>query len=380
MCTREELKSLILELLRHIEQVALLSAKIQFDEEIKMSKSPEYLTCSDNTNNYVRNNAQNARFKQLARFHVAYMKYYVFASDPYAEIVVPLSSSSLALFITNIMSKMAPSPQPMPFNHTSKTIVEFLQVSGDATTCIRNRFHNIFFFVSQFVNAPLVNAFFIQYKSDLRSIMKEMNLQYDIDTLTKIRHETFRKNLDMQRRGVPMRIPLIQRTQRTVSSSQKTQIIQLAQTATTAASLQPTAPVHTLHQMQPMRLATFEQHSYVGQQATTTMETMCAATVADMQMQIPTVTSTMMPNPIPPNENVYQVYTTNGQPIIDPSMPVYLISSNEPITVEVTSSDDVIGFAVDNDHVSADYTIPFDFDTTLFHWLTIRYVHITCRH
>lgn len=96
---------------------------------------------------------------------------------------------------------------------------------------------------------------------------------------------------------------------------------------------------------------------------------MCAATVADMQMQIPTVTSTVMPSPIAPNENLYQVYTTNGQPIIDPSMPVYLISSNEPITVEVTSSDDVIGFAVDNDHVSADYTIPLEFETTLFHWL-----------
>lgn len=128
MCTREELNSLIRELLRHIEQVALLGAKIQFDEELKLNKPVEYLTCSDKTKNYVRNNAQNARFKQVARFHMAYLKYFVFALDPYAEIIVPLSSSSLALFITNIMSKMAPSSQQMPFHHTSKTIIEFLQV------------------------------------------------------------------------------------------------------------------------------------------------------------------------------------------------------------------------------------------------------------
>lgn len=128
MCTRAELNSLVRELLRHIEQVALLSAKIQFDEELKSNKPAEYLTCSDHTKNYVRNNAQNARFKQVTRFHMAYLKYFVFAADPYAEFIMPLSSSSLALFITNIMTKMATSTQQIPLRHTSKTIIEFLQV------------------------------------------------------------------------------------------------------------------------------------------------------------------------------------------------------------------------------------------------------------
>lgn len=126
MCTREELNSLIRELLRHVEQVALLGAKIQFDEEMKLIKPTEsYLTCSDNTKNYVKNNAQNARFKQVVRFHVAYLKYFVFAADPFAEIIVPLSASSLTLFMTNILSK---SSHQIPFQHTSKTIIEFLQV------------------------------------------------------------------------------------------------------------------------------------------------------------------------------------------------------------------------------------------------------------
>lgn len=203
-----------------------------------------------------------------------------------------------------------------------------------------------------------------------------MHLPYDIEILTKIRHEAFRKNLDMQRRGVPMRVPVIHRT---VSSSKKTQIIQLSQPATATNPFQTSAPVHTLHQLQPMQMATIEQHSYVGQQqpaheqqqqhmlqmqsATTTMATLCATSVADMQ--IPTVTSTMMASPVPPNENFYQVYTTNGQPIIDPTMPVYLISSNEPITMQVSSSDDVIGFAVDNDQVSDGVSIAID--TTRYH-------------
>lgn len=188
--------------------------------------------------------------------------------------------------------------------------------------------------------------------------MKELNVPYDIEILTKIRHEAFRKNLDLQRRGVPMRVPVIQRT---VSSSQKTQIIQLADTATATNSFP--ASVHTMHQVQPMRMATVEQQSYVGQQqtqqhilqmqsATTTMETLYATSVGDMEMQIPTITSTVMAGQLTPNEtHSCQVYATNGQSIIDPTMPVYWITSNEPIRVEVSSSDDVNEYIIDTDHV-----------------------------
>lgn len=192
--------------------------------------------------------------------------------------------------------------------------------------------------------------------------MKEMHLPYDIEILTKIRHEAFRKNIDMQRRGVPMRVPIIQRTIR--NSSQKTRVVHVTKPSATAPNLsQPPAQVHALHQLQPMRMASIEQHMYAGssaqythqqhllqmQSATTTTETLCA------DMQIPTVTSSMQPNPVP-SSDVYQVYTTNGQPI-DPSMPVYLITSNEPITVEVTSSNDSSNFeAIDTDQVSFDLT------------------------
>lgn len=127
MCTREELNVLIRELLRHVEKVALIGAKIQFKEENKSYKSQEYLTCSEGSNNYRKNNFANNRFKDILRFHLAYMKYFVFAMDPYAEVIVPISSSSLALFITNIISKVLPD-QPIVYQ-TSKTIIEFLQVS-----------------------------------------------------------------------------------------------------------------------------------------------------------------------------------------------------------------------------------------------------------
>lgn len=128
MCTREELNILIRELLHHVEQVAIWSAKIQFNEENKSFKSMEYLTCCDKTNNDMRNILANKRFKQIARFHSAYLKYFIFALDPYADIIIPLSSSSLALFITNMVSKMMPQQESNTIHHTSKTIIEFLQV------------------------------------------------------------------------------------------------------------------------------------------------------------------------------------------------------------------------------------------------------------
>lgn len=125
MCTREELNSLISELLRHIDEVAVLSAKIQYEEESKLIKPIEYLTCCDQTNNDIKNRMVNTRLNQLIRFHVAYLRYFVFSMDPYAEIIVPLSPSSLSLFITNIVSEIVPQPI---VHHTSRTIMEFLQV------------------------------------------------------------------------------------------------------------------------------------------------------------------------------------------------------------------------------------------------------------
>lgn len=129
MCTRQELNWLIRELLHHIEEVALLSAKIQFDEELKLTKPTDYFANVDSTQNQMQSNANNARFERVVRFHMAYMKYYVFGLDPYAEIIVPLPSTSLALFITNITSRMTSPSQKFPTRHTSRTIIEFLQVN-----------------------------------------------------------------------------------------------------------------------------------------------------------------------------------------------------------------------------------------------------------
>lgn len=120
---------LIRELLRHVEKVAILGAKIQFKDENKSYKSQEYLTCCDVSNNYRKNSLANTRYRDILRFHMAYMKYFVFAMDPYAEVIVPISSSSLTLFITNIISKVLPD-QPI-VHQTSKTIIEFLQVSKE---------------------------------------------------------------------------------------------------------------------------------------------------------------------------------------------------------------------------------------------------------
>lgn len=123
MCSREELNHLISQLLYHVDRAAVLGAKIQYKKEQSLKKA------NAKTVKQPRTITANKRLKQLVRFHSAYFKYLIFALDPYTEIIVPLSTSSpLTLFITNILTNMFPQYRPY-FPHTSRTIVEFLQVS-----------------------------------------------------------------------------------------------------------------------------------------------------------------------------------------------------------------------------------------------------------
>lgn len=123
MCSREELRQLLHELLYRMDQVAYLGARTQFNEECNNIKSQNFSAYNDKS--HIGNG--NARFENILRFQKAYIRYFVFASDPYTEFIVPLTSSSLALFITNILSQDGPSQSPV--YHTSRTIIEFLQVS-----------------------------------------------------------------------------------------------------------------------------------------------------------------------------------------------------------------------------------------------------------
>lgn len=128
MCTREELNNLVRELLHFVDQVALLSAKIQFNQELNSFKTVGYLSCSEKSNDEIAKSMSRTRLKTLERFHTVYMRYMVFAMDPFADILVHVSSSSLALFITNITSKMVAHQQQKKTMHSSRTIVEFLLV------------------------------------------------------------------------------------------------------------------------------------------------------------------------------------------------------------------------------------------------------------
>lgn len=121
MCTREELKSLLFELILRVDQVALLSAKYQFNDEFH-----------GNTNG-VRSHERNkiplrARFDDILRFQRAYIRYFVFADDPLMNFIVPLPPTSLTLFMTNILSDIGQNDGPSGF-HTTHSIIKFLQVS-----------------------------------------------------------------------------------------------------------------------------------------------------------------------------------------------------------------------------------------------------------
>lgn len=126
MCSSTELKFLLHELLRRVDQVALLSARAQFNEECDSKK---YLTSSYQavSNAITPAATANKRFGEILRFQKAYLRYFVFSNDPCTEIVVPLSISSLSLFITSVISRI-PNRFPVSPAQTSRTIVTFLQV------------------------------------------------------------------------------------------------------------------------------------------------------------------------------------------------------------------------------------------------------------
>lgn len=137
MCTREEIKFLLKELLQRIDRVALLSARVQFNEECESQKT--YTHYNHVVELPVPRNA-DIRFGEILRYQKAYLRYMVFANDPYTELVVPLSISSLSLFITNIISQ-TPKPSTPPIFQTSRTIIEFLQVINTNRMFSLHRLH-----------------------------------------------------------------------------------------------------------------------------------------------------------------------------------------------------------------------------------------------
>lgn len=127
MCSRQELRYLLYELLFRLDQVAYLGARTQFNEECNsISNAQRYGGCIDQTAPYANG---TEHFAKILRFQKAYIRYFVFVSDPYTEFIVPMKSSSLVLFINNILSRDGPVQSPMA-GHTSRTIIEFLQVNS----------------------------------------------------------------------------------------------------------------------------------------------------------------------------------------------------------------------------------------------------------
>lgn len=64
MCTREELRGLLRELLVHIDRLAFVSAKTQYNNENYPMSSMRYSSCYDNR----QLGMQPDRFKNLLRF------------------------------------------------------------------------------------------------------------------------------------------------------------------------------------------------------------------------------------------------------------------------------------------------------------------------
>lgn len=126
MCSRQELRQLLHELLFRLDQVAYLGARTQFNEECNsISNAQRY--GADKNGPHANG---NVHFERILRFQRAYIRYFVFVLDPYTEFIVPMKSSSLSLFINNILSRDGPTQSPIMTGHTSRTIIEFLQVNS----------------------------------------------------------------------------------------------------------------------------------------------------------------------------------------------------------------------------------------------------------
>lgn len=149
MCTREELKTLLYELILRVDQVAFLSAKYQLNDEFYNSTGNTKIPYND----YVK-----ARFEKVLRFQRAYLRYFVFAADPLANFIVPLRSSSLSLFITNIVADVFPNETVNGY-HTTNSIIYFLrvnQLNASRTFLPCESYNlNIFFFFFIFISLPI---------------------------------------------------------------------------------------------------------------------------------------------------------------------------------------------------------------------------------
>lgn len=145
MCTRSEINGLIGLLLYHVDRAAAKGAEIQLKQEQRQwprqyeqmqvkeqqkQQKQKIIRRSYKQRKSGKSTAIDLRMKQLLRFHSAYFRYLIFASDPYTELLIPLStSSSLTLFITNFIRRQMPYNQA-PYQYTSRVIVEFLQVNS----------------------------------------------------------------------------------------------------------------------------------------------------------------------------------------------------------------------------------------------------------
>lgn len=184
-----------------------------------------------------------------------------------------------------------------------------------------------------------------------------MNLPYDLEVLSKIRHECFRKNIGKQRRTSKTTKETFKSKKTTVTetiTSQKAQSIQMSRSTEGRQSVNV-----------PMQFQSIE-HTIINEEHVMQMPNANeTAFSSKSEMQISSPLSPISSDT--PIENAYHIQ--NGQRIgIDHSMPFYLITSTEPITVEISSDENIL---IENDDQVSDLMIQFMFIKQVLAFLTV---------
>lgn len=152
----------------------------------------------------------------------------------------------------------------------------------------------------------MVEAFYRKFRQGLIDIMKELRVPYDIESLTKVRHECFRRNLEQKQVPQPPAGSLI--------GDQQPHFVKLHQMSSSTMSSQTCTHVNEV--------------KILNEEAQTIYATMSSLQVS----AIPTTTTTT--NILTFNDN----YAVQSIPVaagssVEPNLPVFYITSAEPLEI-----------------------------------------------
>lgn len=167
----------------------------------------------------------------------------------------------------------------------------------------------------QIVSADVVETLYLKFRQSLIDTLKDLKIPYNIDSLTKIRHECFRRNMEQK----DLVQPMIDSVKTNLITDQQTHYVQVHQLSSSSMSSQ------TCTQLNEFKIVNQEE------------QTIYTTTMSSLQLSgIPATSSTTTTNIMSYNEG-YNINATEipADQMINTNIPVFYIASSEPISIEL---------------------------------------------